>query len=385
MKKRRVLGITAIRSEYFLQRPIFQAIMDHPELEFELIVTGAHLSPLHEYTVTEIEADGFPIVERVENLLYSDRDAGRLKGAALQLQLLAHVVDARRPNWLLAPTDREEALTIALCGAYMNVATAHYGAGDRVVGNVDDLVRHAVSRLAHLLFTTHDEARQRLIRAGEEEWRVHDVGHAGLDRIRSAPELDGVALARALNVTQVEPPYAVVIQHPISSEIDQSGVQMRETLSAIVEFGFQAFVTYPNSDPGSQEIIRTIEEFTRHPKIHAFKTIPDVAFVNLLRGAAVLVGNSSAGILESPFLRIPVVNVGQRQAGRHHAENVFFVLPDRKRIVQQIRLILEDKKIQQRVRSCSNPFGDGHTGERIADLLARTPIDARLLNKDLTY
>jgi len=133
MSKRRVLGITGLRSEYFLQRPIFQAIIDHPELELELIVTGAHLSPFHGYTVTEIEADGFPIVQRVESLIYSERDAGRIKGAALQLQILSHIVDSRRPNWLLAPTDREEAMMIGLCGAYMNIATAHYSAG--VVSN----------------------------------------------------------------------------------------------------------------------------------------------------------------------------------------------------------------------------------------------------------
>ena len=114
MSKRRVLAITGIRSEYFLQRPIFRAIMDHTGLELELVVTGAHPSPVHGYAVNEIEADGFPVVERVDSLIYSDRDAGRLKGGALQLQLLAHIVDSRRPDWLLATGDREEALNMAL-------------------------------------------------------------------------------------------------------------------------------------------------------------------------------------------------------------------------------------------------------------------------------
>ena len=155
MTKRRVLGITAIRSEYFLQRPILRAIVDHPELELELVVTGAHLSPLHGHTVKDIEADGFPIVARIENLIYSDRDAARLKGAASQLQVLSHVVDELRPDWLLVPADREESMTLALCGTYMNVATAHYAAGDRVVGNADDMIRHAVSRLAPFV----DDAR----------------------------------------------------------------------------------------------------------------------------------------------------------------------------------------------------------------------------------
>ncbi|HET6974473.1 MAG TPA: UDP-N-acetylglucosamine 2-epimerase, partial [Pyrinomonadaceae bacterium] len=155
MKKRQVLAITAIRSEYYLQRSILRAIMDHPELELSLIVTGAHLSPLHDYTVKEVEADGFPIVERIENLMYSDRDAARLKGAAIQFQALAQVADTRRPDWLFLPGDREETITLGLCGAYLGLAMAHYAAGDRVVGNVDDMIRHSVSRLSHLLLTTN--------------------------------------------------------------------------------------------------------------------------------------------------------------------------------------------------------------------------------------
>lgn len=384
-KKRQVLGITAIRSEYFLQRPIFRAVMDHPELELQLIVTGAHLSPLHGHTVKEIEADGFPIVERIESLLYSDRDAARLKGSAAQLQVLAHALDKRRPDWLFVPADREEALTLAMCGAYMGLASAHYSAGDRVVGNVDDMVRHAVSRLAHLLLTTHEEARQRLIRAGEEEWRVHNVGHAGLDRMRLAPSLAPAELAAELGIEQVDKIYLVVVQHPLSSEIALAGEQMRETLEALVQSGLQAFVSYPNSDAGSRRMIEVIEEYSRYPKLHVFKNIPDLPFINLLRGAAMLIGNSSMGLLEAPFLRLPVINVGRRQTARHHSENVFFVPNDRHAMMRQMQAILEDEELQARVRNCANPFGDGRSGERVADLLASTPIDEKLLNKDLSY
>src|SRR6266478_1527668 len=209
MTRRQVLAITAIRSEYYLQRSIFDAIKEHPDLELTLVVTGAHLSPLHGYSVKAIEADGFHIAERIESLIFSDRDAARLKGAASQLQVLTHIVDARRPDWLLVPADREESMTLALCGAYMGLAIAHYGAGDRVVGNVDDMVRHAVSRLAHLLLTTNEDARQRLIRAGEQEWRVHNVGHSGLDRIRLAAPLAREPLAAALGVPAISDRYLI--------------------------------------------------------------------------------------------------------------------------------------------------------------------------------
>ena len=385
MTKRRVLAITGIRSEYFLQRPIFQAIMDHPQLDLELVVTGAHLSPLHGYTVKQIEADGFPISDRIESLINSDRDAARLRGAANQLQVLTHIVDAKRPDWLLAPADREEAMTMALCGAYLGIPIAHYGAGDHVVGNVDDMVRHAVSRLAHLLLTTHEEARARLIRAGEEEWRVHDVGHSGLDRIRTTPQLSREELARDLGVTKLDDRYLVIIQHPLSSEMSDAGAQMRETLMAAAELEMQTFVSYPNSDPGSGQIIAAIREFESNSLFKAFKNIPDVQFVNLLRGATALLGNSSLGLLEAPFLHLAAINVGARQKARHHSGNIFFVNCDRNAIARQVRAIIDDPEVRKRVENCANPFGDGHTGQRVADLLAQTPIDAKLLNKDLNY
>ncbi len=385
MIRRQVLAITAIRSEYYLQRAIFHAINEHPDLELTLIVTGAHLSPLHDYSVRIIEADGFHVAERIESLIFSDRDAARLKGAASQLQVLTHIVDARRPNWLLVPADREESMTLALCGAYMGLAIAHYGAGDRVVGNVDDMVRHAVSRLSHLLLTTHEDARKRLIQAGEQEWRVHNVGHSGLDRIACTPAMTDDELAQALGIEQIEKPYLVVIQHPLSSEFEAAGQQMRETLEAAKKLEMQTFVSYPNSDAGSRLVIEAIEEYRRHPKFHLFQNIPDAPFVNLLRGAALLLGNSSLGLLEAPFLRLPVVNVGARQSARHHVENVFFVACERQQIADKVRFILGSEEIRNRVANCSNPYGDGHTGERVANLLATTPIDAKLLNKDLSY
>src|SRR2546422_4987084 len=226
---RRVLGITAIRSEYFLQRSILYAISKHPDLELELVVAGAHLSPLHGEMARTIEEDGLRVVERIDSLLYSDRDAARLKGAALQLQVLSHVIDRRRPDWLLAVGDREEPLALSLCGAYMNIPIAHYGAGDRVVGNADDTIRHAISRVAHLLLTTNEDARQRLIRSGEQDWRVHNVGHAGLDRIRLTPALTPSTVAELLGVPEIRVPYAVVIQHPLSSEKEHAEEHMEET------------------------------------------------------------------------------------------------------------------------------------------------------------
>jgi GDP/UDP-N,N'-diacetylbacillosamine 2-epimerase (hydrolysing) len=147
----------------------------------------------------------------------------------------------------------------------------------------------------------------------------------------------------------------------------------------------QTFVSYPNSDPGSGQIIAVIREFESNPRFKTFKNIPDVQFVNLLRGATALLGNSSLGLLEAPFLRLAAINAGARQKARHHAENIFFVDCDRSAIVKQVKAIIDDPEVRKQVDNCANPFGDGQTGKRVADLLAQTPIDSKLLNKDLTY
>jgi GDP/UDP-N,N'-diacetylbacillosamine 2-epimerase (hydrolysing) len=382
---RSVLAVTGVRSEYFFSRSIFRSITEHVNLDLKLVVTGAHLSPLHGNTAGLIEADGFPIIERIESLLYSDRDASRIKGAAMQLQILAHVIDRIRPDWLLAVGDREEPMMTALCGAYMNIPIAHYAAGDRVVGNVDDMVRHSISRLSHMLLTTCDSSKQRLVRAGEQEWRVHNVGHAGIDRFRTTEELDRPEIAKLLGVSQINERFLVVIQHPVSSQVAESGNHMRATLGAAKKVGFQTFIVYPNSDAGSHEIIKVIEEFEREAGFHAFRTLPDRLFVNLLRKASALLGNSSMGLLEAAYLKLPVINVGIRQSEREHSENVFFVQPQIDLIVQQITDILVDEKLRKRVSNCSNPFGNGETGPFVARLLAETPIDKKLMVKDLVF
>jgi GDP/UDP-N,N'-diacetylbacillosamine 2-epimerase (hydrolysing) len=199
--------------------------------------------------------------------------------------------------------------------------------------------------------------------------------------MRLAPHLTLSELSAQLNVPPITTPFIVVIQHPLSSEMNEAASQMRTTLEAVIESGLQVFITYPNSDPGSKQIIEMIEQFkSQHAQINVFRNIPDLPFVNLLRHAAALVGNSSLGLLEAPFLNLPVINVGRRQTARHHTTNVTFVPHEKNEIVATIR-----KAVQERRSQFDNPFGDGHTGERVADLLATIPLDKRLLNKDLTY
>ena len=386
MIQKKILAVTGIRSEYDIMSSVFRAIEAHPNLDLHLVVTGAHLSDAYGNTIDEIRADGFFIADEIESLLNGDQASFRVKGLAIQLQGLVQTVARIKPDILLVLGDREEAMTTALIGAYMNIPVAHIGGGDRVIGNVDDQVRHAVTKLAHLHFVTNPESKERILRLGEQPFRVIDVGNPGLDRLLEVPVIHASELTRRLGFTIVDgEPLIMLIQHVLSTEIDQAYEQMKVSLEAVRELGIKTVLSYPNSDAGGQQMIRAIREYEALPFLYTAKNIPRLDFVNLMRRASCLLGNSSAGILEAPLLKLPVINVGNRQRGRLHAENVQFVPHDKDRIVEAVRQATFDLEYRKTVAVCSNPYGDGQSSARIAELLASTPLDDKLLIKDITY
>jgi GDP/UDP-N,N'-diacetylbacillosamine 2-epimerase (hydrolysing) len=386
MKVKKILAVTGIRSEYDIMSSVFRAIDNHPNLDLQLVVTGAHLSEAYGHTIDEIHKDGFVVAEEIESLINGDQPSSRLKGLSIQLQGLVQAVARIKPDILLVLGDREESITTALVGAYMNIPVAHICGGDRVVGNVDDQVRHAVTKLAHLHFVTNKESAERIIRLGEQPFRVFDVGNPGLDRLNEVPVIDIADLSARLGFSIAEgDPFILLIQHVISTENNQAYEQMRVSLEAVRELGIKTIISYPNSDAGGQQMIKAIQEYSSLPFIYAAKNFPRLEFVNLMRRASCLLGNSSAGILEAPLLKLPVVNVGNRQRGRLHAENVQFVPHEKEQIIKALQLAIYDEPYRKTVASCVNPYGDGKSSARIAHALASVSIDETLLIKDITY
>ena len=384
--KKMVLGITGIRSEYDILSSVFRAISKHDNLLLKVAVTGAHLSESFGHTIDEIESDGFEIVDRIESLLSGNGMSARVKGAGVQLQGLVQTVLRVKPDFLLVLGDREEAITTALVSTYMNIPLVHIGGGDRVVGNADDQIRHAVTKLAHIHLTTNLESKQRILRLGEQEFRVHNVGNPGLDRLMEMEQLSHSQISSNLTFPiQEGEPYIILIQHALSSEVKDAYRQMKITLEAIKSMGLTTIISFPNSDAGGGEIIRAIEECSSVPFIYIAKNIPRLDFVNLLRNAACLVGNSSLGILEAPLLKLPVVNVGNRQTGRLHAENVQFVPHEKNAIIGAIQMAIYDESYISSIKRCRNPYGDGKSSHKIAEILANTIINKKLLIKDITY
>ncbi len=382
----KVLAITGIRSEYDILQPVLKEMQQSNQFDVMLVVCGTHLSATFGETIQEIEKDGFPIVDKIETLLDSHTKSSRVKGLGIALIGLVQTVERVKPDLLLVVGDREESMTTALVGAYCDIPVAHIAGGDRVVGNVDDQVRHAVSRLAHIHYVTNSESGDRLIKMGEQPFRVINVGTPGIDRLMSEPRLSIAEMNQQLGLNLPEhAPYLLVLQHVISSEAEQGYWQMQQTLAAVQQLGLPTVVIYPNSDAGGREMIRCIEDYAPQGFFVAMKNIPRTPFVNLLRHAACLIGNSSAGIMEAPALHLPVINVGNRQQGRLHSSNVQFVTHDVSSIVEAAKRAVYDDGYRQQVATCATPYGDGQAAAKIVTHLQQQQLDHHWLIKDITY
>jgi len=375
--------LTGIRSEYDILAPVIDAVTATQGLDAAVIVTGAHLNARFGGSVSQIEADGRRIVARIDTLLGSDGLAGRVKGAALQLIGLTDLFARERPDFLVVMGDREESMTGALAAAYHHIPIVHIGGGDHADdGNVDNPIRHAVSKLAHLHMATTALSARRLRALGEEEWRIHVTGASGLDRLHSTPVMDRAALEQSLDVPWEGAPYVVLLYHPTITDFQSARAHMAAITRVLEATGLHVAVMAPNSDPGNDAIVSEINAFVaRCARVRAFTFLERCAFVNLLRHASALVGNSSAGILEAPSLGLPVVNIGMRQRGREHADNVIFTDYEPDEIAAAISRATGDPAFRARVAERRTPYGDGRAGRRIADVLAGVEMDQRLMRK----
>lgn len=383
MKNRRVFFLTGIRSEYDILAPIIAAVDATPAMQAEVIVTGAHLCPEFGLSVRQIEADGFRIVDRIESLSPSDTLKGRVEGVGRQFLGLANLFERESPDFLAVMGDREESLTGATTAAYFRVPLIHIGGGDHADdGNVDNLIRHAVTKLAHLHMTASELSSARVRALGEEAWRIHTVGAPGLDRLLSTPRIEKQELMRRLGLNWDGRGYVIVLYHPTIVDFDDASRNMRMILNTLAEAGLPMVVLYPNTDPGNAKVIEEITKFcASRTDASAFRYLTREVFVNLLRNAKALIGNSSAGILEAPSLNLPVINIGLRQTGREHSNNVIFVDYDIAQIQSAIRTAVFDNSFRTAIRDAENPYGDGKAGSRIAKILQATEVNDRLLKK----
>ena len=382
--RRKIAVVTGSRAEYGILYPVLKAIEAKPELGLLLVVTGMHLSHEFGYTIREIESDGFKVNARVDMLLSSDTPESMAKTVGLGIIGMAQTWGQLKPDIILVLGDRVEPLAAAIAGAYMNISVAHIHGGDSPRAGLDEYARHAITKLSHIHFPATKKSAERIIKMGEEEWRVHMVGSPALDVIMNQPLLPAKTLSDKLGI-DLSQPLILVVQHPVTTQVNEAPKQMRETLAAVAGIGHATVVIYPNADAGGRRMIEVIKEFEKYPFIKTFKSLPRKEYLSLMKMASVLVGNSSSGIIEAPSFGLPVVNIGIRQEGRERGENVIDVEHSKQEIVKGIEKALTNKEFLAEVKKCKNPYGDGKTAPRIAEILSRVEITPQLLQKKITY
>ena len=377
MKKRCICVVVTARPSYSRIKTALAAIKEHPALELKIVVAASALLDRYGNAVRVIEADGFQINERVFMVLEGESPTSMAKTTGLGMLELATVFDNLRPDIVVTVADRYETLATAVAASYMNLPLAHVQGGE-VSGSIDEKVRHAVTKLADMHFVCTEKAAERVVRMGEDPAAVHCTGCPSVDlaaEILDDPSLNFDPMQKYGGVgapVDLSKGYAVVMQHPVTTEYQLARTHITETLQAIHEIGIPTLWFWPNVDAGSDGTSTGIRAFREQhgPKnIHFFKNMEPTDFLRLIYNARCLVGNSSVGIRESSFLGVPVVNIGSRQAGRERGANVLDVGYSKREIAQAIRQQLEHGRFSTDVT-----YGNGKAGKRIADLLAELPL-----------
>ncbi len=376
---RKIAVVTTSRADYGHLYWTLKELENRPQINLQLIALGAHFSPQFGDTFKEIEADEFTIDERVECLLSSDTDVGMAKTIGVAALGLADVLGRMRPDILLLIADRYEMLAPASVALALRIPIAHIEGGDVSEGAIDDAVRNALTKMSHLHFTTNENSRLRVLSMGEEAWRVTRVGSPSLDNLRRRDLILREKLEADLHL-KFDQQTVVVAYHPVTLARD-TVAEADAVFAALEKTPQQIIFCYPNSDAGSHQLIERARAFcANRSNAHLFVNLNHLKYWSLLSYSDLLLGNSSSGIMETPSLALPTVNVGFRQKGREQARNVLDATPEIKAILQAIEKGLS-ANFRQSLKGMTNPYGDGRASEKIAEILASTPLGDELLIK----
>jgi UDP-N-acetylglucosamine 2-epimerase (non-hydrolysing)/GDP/UDP-N,N'-diacetylbacillosamine 2-epimerase (hydrolysing) len=371
--------VTTSRADYsHLYWPL-RLLADDARVELKLIVMGAHLSPEFGATIREIEQDGFAIAAQIECLLSSDSDIGMAKTIGVATLSLADTLGEMRPDILLLIADRYEMLAPAAVALALRIPIAHIEGGEISEGAIDDAVRNALTKMAHLHFTSTLAARERIIAMGEESWRVTRAGAPSLDHLRRSKLLSREEIEAKLGV-RLEPSAIVIAYHPVTLAADTLE-ETDELFAALRATEGQLIFCYPNSDAGSRALIARSKEFlAEYGNGQIFVNLDAVSYWSLLRHAQVFLGNSSSGIMETASFALPTVDIGGRQRGRERAANVIDAAANREVILAAIARA-RSREFRDSLRGMANPYGDGTASEKILQVLTSAPLGPELLTK----
>ncbi|MGD8561850.1 MAG: UDP-N-acetylglucosamine 2-epimerase [Desulfarculaceae bacterium] len=372
----KICVVVGSRANYSSIKSVMRAVTAHPQLELQLVVGAAALLDRYGSVVEVIEADGFKADAKVNMIIEGETPVTMAKSTGLGLLELPTIFDRLKPDAVVTVGDRFETMATAIAAAYMNIPLAHTMGGE-VTGTIDESIRHAVTKMAHLHFPANRLAGERIIKMGEDPDTVHVVGCPRIDLVAEIAANDGNQLDRDFLAGEgvgghirPEEPFLLVSQHPVTTEYTKGESQIQETLMALQQLQMPTIMLWPNADAGSEDVARGMRKFREHydhDYIRFYKNFPVETFVRLMLRCACMVGNSSAAVREGAFLGVPAVNIGTRQQGRERGDNIKDVGHDRDQIAEAIKSQAASGRLP------SQPiYGDGRAGERIAQILADT-------------
>ncbi|WP_158837997.1 UDP-N-acetylglucosamine 2-epimerase [Polaribacter sp. L3A8] len=386
MSKRKICAVVTARPSYSRIKTALLAIKNHPALELQLVVAGSALLGRYGNAVDFIEKDGFVVDEKVFMVLEGENKTAMAKTTGLGVMELANVFYKLKPDAVITIADRFETIATSIAAAYQNIPLIHIQGGE-VTGNIDEKVRHANTKLADIHLVASEEAKERVIKLGEEPDFVINTGCPSIDlakEIKENPKLTFNPLEKyggvGANVDWQNKGYIVVMQHPVTTEYEAAKEDVLKTLEAVTELDIPTFWFWPNVDAGADGTsngIRTFREINKPQNIHFFKNMEPQDFLKLLVNSKCLIGNSSVGIRECSYLGVPVVNIGTRQNRRQRGNNVVDVSYDKEGIKEAILNQIENTKI-----SSSTIYGEGASGQKMADVLSKIPLK---FHKTITY
>lgn len=378
----KVAYVSGTRADFGLMLPILRAIEQSPKLELDVYVTGIHLMPEFGLTVDEVLKE-FPQAKKIDAVFETDSREGMAKFTGVFLNKVVDAFSADKPDFVLTLGDRPEMLCTALACLYMGMPTGQVHGGEKT-STVDELARHAITKLSHVHFPATEESAERIIKMGEDAWRVHTVGAPALDVILNVPLPTREEICKKFNIDP-KGQFLLVAQHPVSGEVEQAGEQMEQTLAAVKNFNIPAVVVYPHADAGGRAMIAVIEKEKTNPLLRVVPSMAHTTFLALEREAAVWVGNSSGALIEAASFKTPVVNVGTRQHGRQRGRNVLDAGYSVEEIIVAVEKSLHNEEYKRMLQTIQSPWGDGKTGPRVAKILEDLVIDSKLLSKQISY
>lgn len=372
---RKICVVTGSRAEYGLLSGLMRAIQDDSELELQVIATNMHLSPEFGLTYRDIEADGFHIDKKVLMLLSSDTANATAKSVGLGFMGFADAYEDLKPDMIVVLGDRYEIVSAVSTALFYKIPVAHLHGGEITEGAYDDCIRHAITKMSHLHFTSTEEYRKRVIQLGEDPDRVFNVGAPGIENIKKVPLMSREELEATFDGFTLGDKCLLVTYHPVTLENETAAEQIRNLLSALDELpDYKVIFTLPNSDTDGRIIIRLINEYVaKHPgRAVAYPSLGLRRYLSALKYVKAAVGNSSSGIIEVPSFGIPTLNIGDRQKGRLAAESVVDCGTGKEEILSGLHKILSLDFSTENVR---NPYEGKNTTADILHVLKTFPLE----------